>query len=266
VTGKLTLEEIRDFWTRSAAAHGGSPKASWSDVRVIEMEIAEIGRRLEDGDRVLDAGCANGYSTVQLAAMKDVSIVGIDYIPEMIDHARRRLETVRDRLRGRVEFAVGNLLAPEIPGGPFDAVVSIRVIINLGAWENQLKGLRACAHALKAGGRLLLSEASLQGWRKLNAFRREWGLPDIPMPDFNTYLDEERLVRDLAPEMDLLEAVNFSSTYYVGTRVLKPLLARAAATGVDVADPLAEWNRWFAALPPAGDYGTQKLFVFRKRP
>ena len=26
-----------------------------------------------------------------------------------------------------------------------------------------------------------------------------------------------------------------------------------------------EWNRWFAQIPAAGDYGTQKLFVFRKR-
>jgi hypothetical protein len=25
-----------------------------------------------------------------------------------------------------------------------------------------------------------------------------------------------------------------------------------------------EWNRWFAQLPAWGDYGTQKLFVFRK--
>ena len=25
-----------------------------------------------------------------------------------------------------------------------------------------------------------------------------------------------------------------------------------------------EWNRWFAQLPAAGDYGTQKLMIFRK--
>jgi tRNA (cmo5U34)-methyltransferase len=265
VTEKFTLEEIRDFWTMSADEHGESPKASWSDIRVIEMEIAEIGKRLSDGDRVLDAGCANGFSTVQFAAIKDVSIVGFDYIPAMIENARRQLAAVRDRLRGRVEFSVGNLLTSEMPAGPFDKVVATRVIINLGNWETQLRGLRACAKVLKPGGCLLLSEASLQGWRNLNAFRREWGLPDIPMPAFNNYLDEERLVRDLAPEMEIRETSSFSSTYYVGTRVLKPLLARATGANVNAADPLMEWNRWFASLPPAGDYGTQKLFVFRKR-
>jgi hypothetical protein len=41
-------------------------------------------------------------------------------------------------------------------------------------------------------------------------------------------------------------------------------LARALGGTIDAADPLMHWNRWFAELPPAGDYGTQKLFVFRK--
>jgi hypothetical protein len=33
---------------------------------------------------------------------------------------------------------------------------------------------------------------------------------------------------------------------------------------IPVASPDMEWNRWWAALPAVGDYGTQKLFVFRK--
>jgi hypothetical protein len=51
----------------------------------------------------------------------------------------------------------------------------------------------------------------------------------------------------------------------VGTRVVKPLLARALGGEVDVADPKMHWNRWCSELPAAGDYGTQKLFVFRKK-
>jgi hypothetical protein len=62
-----------------------------------------------------------------------------------------------------------------------------------------------------------------------------------------------------------MDIVNFASTYYVGTRVLKPLLNQALGSVVDVANPNMEWNRWFSQLPASGDYGTQKLFVFRKR-
>jgi hypothetical protein len=61
-----------------------------------------------------------------------------------------------------------------------------------------------------------------------------------------------------------VELVNFASTYFVGTRLLKPLLAAAIDASIDVADPSAEWNRWISDLPPWGDYGAQKLFVFRK--
>ncbi len=50
----------------------------------------------------------------------------------------------------------------------------------------------------------------------------------------------------------------------MATRVLKPLLAARAEAAIDVADPDAEFNRWAALLPPAGDYGTQKLFVLRR--
>ena len=69
----------------------------------------------------------------------------------------------------------------------------------------------------------------------------------------------------MAAELELIELVNFASTYFVGTRVLKPLLAQALGGKMDPANPNAEWNRWFSTLPACGDYGTQKLFVFRKR-
>jgi hypothetical protein len=99
---------------------------------------------------------------------------------------------------------------------------------------------------------------------RLNRLRAEWGLPDIPMPPFNEYLDQEKVIAELSGNMRLVEISNFASTYYVGTRVLKPLLRQATNAPVDVADPGSEWNRWFSALPAAGDYGTQKLFVFEK--
>ncbi len=58
--------------------------------------------------------------------------------------------------------------------------------------------------------------------------------------------------------------MNFASTYFVMTRVAKPLLANAVAAPIDVTDPSSHWNRWASQLPAAGDYGTQKLFVFRR--
>lgn len=264
MTEKLNVDQIRDFWTTQALNHRESPSASWSDRMVIEMEIREMSRRLAAGDRVLDVGCANGYSTVSYARDKAISIRGVDYIPEMIAHARARLER-EPRLTGTVEFAVSNILQLDEPSDTYDKVIATRVIINLAAWDAQVRAMEECARVLKPGGILLLSEATIQGWTRLNEFRDEWGLPPIPMPSFNTYLDQPRLVSAVSRSLELLETVDFASTYYVGTRVLKPLLAQVAGTSGRIADPEMHWNRWVAALPAAGDYGTQKLLILRRR-
>jgi ubiquinone/menaquinone biosynthesis C-methylase UbiE len=261
---KFTQTEIHDFWTKQAQEHGQSPAASWSDHRVIEMEIHEIARRLNDGDHVLDVGCANGYSSLQFACARRIQLRGLDYIAGMIEQARLRTETMKKKLIGSVEFEVGDITQLKEQSATYDKVVVIRVLINLSTWERQSQALCECVRILKPGGILLLSEATLQGWRKLNQFRREWGMDDIPMPPFNQYLDEEQVISAVTNEMELVEVSNFASTYYVGTRVLKPLLAQATRAQLSVADPNAEWNRWFSQLPAAGDYGTQKLFVFRK--
>ncbi len=262
MSAKFTLKQIRDYWTCQAVEHRQSSAASWSDQMMIDLEIREILQHLADGDRVLDVGCANGYSTVQFASQKQVDIRGVDYIPEMIEQARARLTDLA-YLRGKVQFDVGDITSLTEPSASYDKVVVIRILINLADWTSQLKGLQECARVLKPGGILLLSEATVQGWQNLNAFRHEWGLPDIPMPSFNYYVDEDKLVK-ATPDLRLLEAVNFSSTYYVGTRVLKPLLIQALRAEIDVANPNMHWNRWFAQLHSGGNYGTQKLFVFQK--
>ena len=264
MTTRLKQSEVYEFWTRQAREHGQSPSASWSDHRMIEMEIAEIAKHLTDGDKVLDVGCANGYSSMQFAGACRIYLRGLDFVPEMIERANDRLRTAQVKLAGSVEFDIGDITQLQEPSNSYDKVIVVRVLINLGTWERQLSGLRHCIRVLKPGGLLLLSEATLQGWRRLNALRREWGMEDIPMPAFNQYLDQERLIAAASEEARLLELSDFASTYYVGTRVLKPLLAKATNAPVSVADPNAEWNRWFSMLPPSGDYGTQKLFIFRK--
>ncbi len=261
---KYSLEQIRDFWTKQANVHGTAPQASWSDVSVIHMEIKNILQYIEDGDHVIDVGCANGYSTIQFASQKKVKIKGVDYIPEMVDQAKKRLTEFKDRLQGEIEFGVDDVMHLNQPANTFDKVVLIRVIINLSNWENQLIGLQNCARIVKPGGLLLVSEATIQGWQNLNNLRKEWGLTEIPMPSFNNYLDQEKVIDALTPALKLVDVKNYASTYFVATRIFKPLLNEALGNRINTADPNMEWNRFWSMAPSWGDYGTQKLFIFQK--
>lgn len=262
----LSPDGVHAYWTGEAVRHGLSPSASWSDHRVIELEIQAIGPRLADA-RVLDVGCANGYSSIAYVADYGAQVLGIDYVEEMVSRAQERRASLPQELHDRVQFRVGDARALELEDESFDRVVSTRVMINLSGWEEQRTGLRECLRVLRPGGLLLLSEATVGGWSRLNALREEWGLEAIAVPSFNTYLDESDIIELLSSEADLVALDDFASSYYVATRFLKPLLARGAGSqaAVEVADPASEFNRWASSLPPAGDYGTQKLFVFSKR-
>jgi len=264
MTKKSTIEEVRKFWTKQALDHGESPAASWSDSMAIEIEIREILKHLIDGDQVLDAGCANGYSTVRFAFEKHINIRGIDVIPEMIEQARIKASKLDKNLMRRLAFDVGDITALEEVNEKYDKVIVTRVLINLIDFDRQIKAISECARVLKTGGILLLSEATLQGWRRMNKFRQEWGLNTIPMPHFNQYVDQEQIINAASDFFQLHEVSNFSSTYYVCTRVFKPLFIQALGIKKDAADPHMEWNRWASQLPSWGDYGVQKLFVFKK--
>lgn len=259
---EYTLEEIRDYWRTQAATHGSAYAASWSDEWAIDLEVREILKWVDDGHRVLDVGCANGYSTVQYASQRTIDIRGLDVTPEMIQEATVRAAAFSAQSNSTIEFAAGDICCLEESDAQYDRVIVTRVVINLGDWARQRTALQECARVVRPGGLLLLSEATVQGWRRMNEFRAEWMLAEIPVPPFNQYLDEDAVVEALTPKMELVSISNFASTYYVGTRILKPLLAKACAPEVDTAKANMQWNEWFSKLPTAGDYGTQKLFVF----
>jgi ubiquinone/menaquinone biosynthesis C-methylase UbiE len=261
---RIDPDEIKKHWQENVREHCQSHKASWSDTFAIELETRTIAEHLQDGDSVLDVGCSNGHATLQYAMKKKISIKGLDYLETMIEQARLNFRDVAKYLIGDAHFDVGDVTALQIQKDTYDKVIATRVIINLGDWACQCKGLFECVRVLKPKGFLLLSEAILQSWNQLNRFRREWHLPDIPMPSFNNYLDRERVVDFLSPHASLIGIHNFSSTYYVGTRVLKPILSKALNNNIEISEPNMEWNRWFSKLPSIGDYGIQQLMIFQK--
>ena len=261
---KLDDAGIKQYWSEQARRHGSSHCASWSDAQAIEIEKRVIEPHLRDGATVLDIGCSNGHATLTYAQHADIDITGMDYVPEMVSAARENLEALGPSLRGRARFETGDIRALPFADESFDTVITTRVVINLQNPEAQVQGIRECLRVARPGGTVLLSEATIQGLEALNRLRAELGQKPLSMPSFNLYLDAQSIqAGDWGPGVSV-EAVDFSSTYYLFTRVLKPLLEHLPGSLVKAVDPLSEVNRLAAQLPSWGDYGVQKLFILRK--
>jgi SAM-dependent methyltransferase len=82
-----------------------------------ERLVEEVGLRA--GQRVLDIACGNGAVTLA-AARRQTKVVGVDFVPELLEHGRKRTE-----LEGlNAEFVEGHAEDLRFPDASFDVVLS----------------------------------------------------------------------------------------------------------------------------------------------
>jgi protein-L-isoaspartate(D-aspartate) O-methyltransferase len=123
----------------SAAAPGAPARRLLKPMVLAKLiQAAEI----EDGDHVLDVGCATGYSSAILARLA-TSVVGLEQDPGL---ARLAADNLRELDGGRIEVVTGRLAEGYPSQAPYDAI-----LLN-GASEIVPKAL---LRQLKDGGRLV---------------------------------------------------------------------------------------------------------------
>jgi len=257
----VDIERIREHWDDQARKFGTQAQASWADL-LLHKEIRTVCHYVPDRSVLLDAGCANGFSTIAVARSRTSMLHGIDYSREMIFQARKALATEPLSVQERITFSVGDVRKLPFCDDNFEIVLSKRCITNLNTRGFQDAALMEFHRILKRGGLLLLSEPTLDGLERLNQMRARFHLPELKAPWHNLYLDESRLLSVSRPYFELERVVNFSSTYYVGSRVLYPFLVGNNEKRIRHDFIL---NKIFLALPAVGPYGVQKLFVLRRR-
>lgn len=226
------IEKIVNYWDGRASKHGVSGLSTLLDHNMRTLETETATSWLRSADRVLDIFCGNGASTVQLAR-KVQRITGVDLSTRMLEAAAQQLRQPQAPPTN-VSFEKCNVLevASRFPPGAFDAVTSIRGLINLPTWELQKQAIASIHQILPKGGRLVMIEGSRVGLDAINELRAARNLAPINEPWFDRYFDDSELDRFLEP-LFAEESTRDLSAYFLVSRVLYPEAALPAEPSFD---------------------------------
>jgi SAM-dependent methyltransferase len=249
--------EMLCFWTDRVRRYGTDPKSNTNDRWLREVEISSVQKVLDRyrPRRVLDFGCANGYTTRRLAeAYPDILFVGVDLNENMITAAKEV------SLPQNLSFCCGNVLVEDI-AQDLDLILSIRAFQNIETLDSQIRVVDRLHDMLAANGFLFFIESYVDGYEQLNLDRAHIGLPALPIHSHLTLLTEAFDER-LGKIMDCVEKGSPSSVYYLITRLVYSKLASLNNESIDYDHPL---HRLAAVVPQIGEYGPQRSGLFKKR-
>ena len=262
---------VLDHYRGQAARHGDSAASTMEDEVVRDKELALIRRffdRLvaqeEPPRRALEVGCGNGFTLRQLRQdHPGLDLSGLDFSLDMLAVARAAAPA-------DVRLLEADVRRLPFPAASFAAVLSERCLINLLDPGEQDGALREIARVLRPGGHCLMIECFTDGLALNNKARVECGLEPIEPAHHNLYLDKERFRAAIAGRLEPVDpaaldpegglAANFLSSHYFIARVLHPLVTRSEWVRN------TEFVKFFAHLPPIGDYSPIQAHVLQRTP
>jgi SAM-dependent methyltransferase len=204
-------------WNERAASVADDIEVNIMDIFQRDLEYDYVGPYLSPEMRVLEVGCGNGFSTARFRELV-AHVDAMDYAENMIERARERVGETNNR------FILDNILAPEQLEGPYDAVVCVRVLINLAAFEEQRTAIDVMASLVKPGGRLVLAEGFVEGFEALTELREQLGLGPLVPAKINFYSRLSELLPHLEQHFELTDTFHLGAYDYL-TRVMYPLVA-----------------------------------------
>jgi SAM-dependent methyltransferase len=181
-----------------------------------ELETAFVLAHLPRGSRVLEVGCGNGFLT-NILRVQAGFVDAFDYAENMVEQAKRLHGEINNR------FFHDNILEPARVERRYDAVVCVRVLINLRNLDEQVAAVRNLHSLLSPRGTLILVEGYLNGFEALNELRRRCGMDPIQPASINFYARFEDLLTAIEPMFEVRTEMH-TGMYDILTRVVYPLL------------------------------------------
>ena len=241
-------------WNTRAKTIENDIEVNIMDVFQREFEYDYVCKYLKPEMRILEVGCGNGFSTRKFRKLV-AHVDAFDYSENMIERAKATVGEKNNR------FFQDNLLAPEHVRDTYDAVVCIRVLINI---ERQKEALRNMIPWVKPGGLLILVEGYTEGFASLTQLRAKVGLPPVQPAKINYYCPIADFTSELEKDLVLEHKFHLGSYDYL-TRVLYPLVVGhdQAKHNTNFSEKCVELARAFNA-DAFEEFSRIRGFVFRK--
>ena len=139
---------------------------------------------IQPGERVLDAGCGVGGSSLWLAQERSVDVVGITLAAGQV--AMARSYAAQRGLADRVHFDQADFTATPFPDGSFDVVWAVESLCHA---PRKAAFYQEAARLLRPGGRVVVADfvradrpLDQTGEQLLHEWLNGWAVPDIDTP------------------------------------------------------------------------------------
>jgi SAM-dependent methyltransferase len=212
---------------------------------------------------VLDVGCGNGYTLLQLALeLPHCRFVGIEYNEKL-----RNLAGEQVRGCSNVDIKAGDVRLRDPEFAKADVVICQRVLINLMSYRDQRQALDNIVSMAKSNGHLIFVEAFASALDWLNVARKEFRLPPLKQAHHNLYLpdnfyEHSDLLGETLPGLTVQQ--NLLSTHYYVSRVLHAAITHYSGQTDFRNSHFVQFMS--AALPDGiGNYAPLQVHCFRKR-
>lgn len=205
------LSKVKEHWEEE-----NTVSLKDENLRILEQNIIIENLKKINKKTLKDIGCGDAGDTIEFSKYID-NVYAYDYSKAMLKKASRNIAEV-DNIKLSELDILNNQLEQKS-----DVVVTKRMLINLGNFDNQKKAIHKIYDSIEDDGYFIMLETSIEGLENLNKLRTNATLPSIPAPHHNTLFKLEEL-KSYLMEYFIIEDIKYFSSYYFFTRVYNQML------------------------------------------